>query len=163
VRVPALVAVMLTAMAQEHERGLGGWQAEWETLPEICALAAGALEQMARTMEGLEVDAARMRVNLDLSGGLILAEAAAMALARHVGRARAHTLVEQASHRAVAQGRQLREILAEDGEVRAHLAVEELDRAFDPGNYLGVAAELVDRALAARAKREAPGDGKERE
>lgn len=163
IRVPALVAAMLTAMAQEHERGLGGWQAEWETLPEICALTAGALDQMARAMEGLEIDAARMRANLAMSGGLILAEAAAMALARHVGRARAHTLVEQASRRAVEQGRQLREILAEDAEVRAHLSAEELDRAFDPGNYLGVAAELVDRALAARAEREAGGDGKERE
>ena len=165
IRVPALVAVMLAAMAQEHERGLGGWQAEWETLPEICALAAGALEQMARTMEGLEVDAARMRANLDLSGGLILAEAAAMALARHVGRARAHALVERASRQAVEQGRQLREVLAEDAAVRAHLSSEELDRAFEPSNYLGVAAELVDRALAARAKaaREAAGDGKERE
>ena len=155
VRVPALVAVMLTAMTQEHERGLGGWQAEWETLPEICALAAGALEQMARTMEGLEVDAARMRANLDLSDGLILAEAAAMALARHMGRARAHALVERASRQATEQGRQLREILAEDAEVRAHLSAEELDRAFDPGNYLGIAVELVDRALAARAEREA--------
>jgi 3-carboxy-cis,cis-muconate cycloisomerase len=163
VRVPALVSTMLAAMAQEHERGLGGWQAEWETLPEICALAAGALEQMARTMEGLEVDATRMLANLDLSGGLILAEAAAMALARHVGRARAHELVEQASRRAVAQGRHLREALAEDAEVRAHLSIEELGRAFDPGNYLGVAAELVDRALAARAEREMAGDGKERE
>ncbi len=155
VRVPALVSVMLTAMTQEHERGLGGWQAEWETLPEICALAAGALEQMARTMEGLEVDAARMRANLDLSDGLILAEAAAMALARHMGRARAHALVERASRQATEQGRQLREILAEDAEVRAHLSAEELDRAFDPGNYLGIAVELVDRALAARAEREA--------
>jgi 3-carboxy-cis,cis-muconate cycloisomerase len=155
VRVPALVAVMLTAMTQEHERGLGGWQAEWDTLPEICALAAGALEQMGRTMEGLEVDAARMRANLDLSDGLILAEAAAMALARHMGRARAHALVERASRQATEQGRQLREILAEDAEVRAHLSAEELDRAFDPGNYLGMAVELVDRALAARAEREA--------
>ncbi len=155
VRVPALVSVMLTAMTQEHERGLGGWQAEWETLPEICALAAGALEQMARTMEGLEVDTARMRANLDLSDGLILAEAAAMALARHMGRARAHALVERASRQATEQGRQLREILAEDAEVRAHLSAEELDRAFDPGNYLGIAVELVDRALAARAEREA--------
>lgn len=153
IRVPALVAVMLTAMAQEHERGLGGWQAEWETLPEICALTAGALDQMARALDGLEVDAARMRANLDLSGGLILAEAAAMALAQHVGRAHAHALIERASRRATEQGRHLREALAEDADVRAHLSVEDLDHVFDPGSYLGVAAELVDRALAARAER----------
>src|SRR5207253_3740771 len=95
-RVPALVATILSAMVQEHERGLGGWHAEWETLPEICTLAAGALAQTAAIIEGLEVDADRMRVNLDLTHGLVLAEAASMALAPSIGRSAAHELIEHA-------------------------------------------------------------------
>lgn len=150
-RVPALVSIMLTAMVQEHERGLGGWQAEWETLPEICALTAGALSHLTQVMEGVEIDAERMRANLDATNGLILAEAVTMALGTHIGRARAHELVEQASRRAVAQGRRLRDVLADDPQVRAHLSDADLDRLFDPTHYLGVAERLVDRALAARA------------
>ena len=80
VRAPGLVATMLSAMVQEHERGLGGWHAEWETLPELAVLAAGALRQAAETVEGLEVDRGRMRANLGLTRGLIMAEAVQMAL-----------------------------------------------------------------------------------
>ena len=99
-KVPALVSVMLAAMAQEHERGLGGWHAEWETLPEICMLTAGALEQTARMMEGLQIDTARMRHNLDATHGLILAEAVSAALAPKLGREVAHRLIEQAGRSA---------------------------------------------------------------
>ncbi len=150
VRVPALVSTMLAAMVQEHERGLGGWHAEWETLPEICLLASGALAQMAQVAEGLEVDGARMSANLDASGGLIMAEAVAMALAGRVGRARAQELIADAGRRAVAEQRHLREVLADDPEAAAQLAPEELRRLFDPASYLGVSAQLVDRLLAAR-------------
>src|SRR5439155_7339951 len=73
VRAPGLVATMLAAMPQEHERGLGGWQAEWDTLPELVQLTAGAARAMADGLEGLVVDAARMRANLDLTHGLIMA------------------------------------------------------------------------------------------
>ncbi|HEY6097892.1 MAG TPA: 3-carboxy-cis,cis-muconate cycloisomerase, partial [Anaeromyxobacter sp.] len=85
-RVPALVSTMLAAMVQEHERGLGGWHAEWETLPEIALLAAGALEQVTRVVRGLEVDAARMRRNLEATEGGIQAAAVAGALAGRLGR-----------------------------------------------------------------------------
>jgi len=146
-RVPALVSTMLTAMAQEHERGLGGWQAEWETLPEICTLTAGALAHMTGVMEGLEIDAERMRANLDMTGGLILAEAVAMALGQAIGRPAAHEVVERASHQAVAQGRHLRDVLAADPRVTEHLSAADLDRLFDPVNYIGLAEQLVDRAL----------------
>jgi 3-carboxy-cis,cis-muconate cycloisomerase len=151
-KVPGLVSVMLAAMVQEHERGLGGWHAEWETLPEICLLSAGALAQMVQVMEGLELDPARMRANLDATHGLILAEAVAMALGRHIGRPAAHKVVEEASHRAVAQGRHLREVLAEDPRVQPYLTGEDLARLFDPGAYLGVAGQLVDRVLLDRIK-----------
>src|SRR4051794_21592666 len=149
VRAPGLVATMLSAMVQEHERGLGGWHAEWETLPELAVLAAGALRQAAETVEGLEVDRGRMRANLGLTRGLIMAEAVQMALGAKLGRQQAHGLVERASKRAVAEGRELGAVLAEDGTVTAALAPGELERLLDPSTYLGVAAAFVDRALAA--------------
>jgi 3-carboxy-cis,cis-muconate cycloisomerase len=141
---------MLVAMVQEHERGLGGWQAEWETLPEICELTAGALGHMTQVAEGLEVDVERMRANLEATGGLILAEAAAMALGPHMGRPAAHRLVEQACRRAAGQGRHLRDVLADDPQVTAHLSTADLERLFDPHNYLGLAEQLVERTLARR-------------
>jgi 3-carboxy-cis,cis-muconate cycloisomerase len=150
VRAPGLVATMLAAMVQEHERGLGGWHAEWETLPELAVLAAGALRQTAETVEGLEVERARMRANLGLTRGLVMAEAVQMALGARLGRQQAHELVERASRRAVAEGRSLGEVLAEEPTVAAALPSAELERLLDPSNYLGVAAAFVDRALAAR-------------
>jgi 3-carboxy-cis,cis-muconate cycloisomerase len=149
-RVPALVSVMLAAMVQEHERGLGGWHAEWETLPEICTLTAGALAQTIALVEGLEVDSARMAANLELTGGLVLAEAVTMALGEKLGRSQAHRLLEEASARAVREGKRLREVLAADARVAAHLSPADLDRLLDPRNYTGQAERLVARVLAAR-------------
>src|SRR6478736_1545070 len=93
VRVPGLVATMLSAAVQEHERGLGNWPAEWSTLPDIALCASGALAAMAEVIEGLDVDAERMRANLDITQGLIFAEAVQMALAPWMGRGTAHSLV----------------------------------------------------------------------
>lgn len=152
VRAPGLVATMLAAMPQEHERGLGGWQAEWATLPELMVLAAGALAQMADTVAGLEIDAARMRANLDATNGLLMAEAVTMRLGVELGRMAAHHRVEAACRRAVAERKHLREVLAADAEVSARLGATELDRLFDPLGYIGVAPELVDRVLAARRR-----------
>ena len=149
-RVPALVSVMLAAMVQEHERGLGGWHAEWETLPEICTLAAGALAQSIAVVEGLQVDAKRMATNLDLTGGSILAEAVSMALAGKLGKSAAHALVEDASARAASEHRSLRDALGADARVTAQLSTAELDRLLDPRHYLGESQRLVARALAAR-------------
>ena len=149
-RVPALTAVMLGAMVQEHERGLGGWHAEWETLPEICMLAAGALSQAVVVVEGLQVDAARMKKNLELTRGLILAEAVSTALGEKLGKAGAHALVEEASARSISQSKSLREVLQADARVTAHLSAADLERLTDPAHYLGEAERLVARALAAR-------------
>jgi 3-carboxy-cis,cis-muconate cycloisomerase len=149
-RVPALVSVMLAAMVQEHERGLGGWHAEWETLPEICALTGGALAQAIAMIEGLQVDAPRMASNLELTRGLILAESVAMALAEKLGKREAHALVEEASASALAGSRSLREVLAADARIAAHLSAADLERLLDPRNYLGQARQLVARALAGR-------------
>jgi 3-carboxy-cis,cis-muconate cycloisomerase len=147
IRVPGLVATMLTAMVQEHERGLGNWQAEWDTLPEIFRLTAVALDRTLEVARGMRVDSERMAANLKTSLGLPLAEAVSVALAAHVGRERAHDLVQQVSQRAVAAGRHLREILQEDAEIRDHLNASDIERLLDPGNYLGSTRIFVGRVL----------------
>lgn len=151
-RAPHLVGTMLSAMVQEHERGLGGWHAEWVALPELARLAAGALAQTADTIGGLETDPGRMRANLDTTRGLIMAEAVMMALGSRIGRLVAHDRVEAACHRAIAEQRHLREVLAEDEVIAGHLAAGDLERLFDPLNYIGVAPAMVDRVLSARRK-----------
>jgi len=100
IRVPGLVSSLLMAMMQEDERGLGGWHAEWETLPDIVQLTAGAIHHLATIVPNLEVDVQRMRTNLDLTQGLIFAEAVSMALGEKIGRAQAHEIVEAACARA---------------------------------------------------------------
>lgn len=149
-RVPHLVGSLLSGMVQEHERGLGGWHAEWTALPELVQLSAGALQQMADTMAGLEVQPDRMRANLDITDGLIMAEAVTMALGAKIGRGTAHKLVEAASRRAVAEKRHLQDVLADDRDVMAQIERGDLDRLFDPLGYSGAAVALVDRVLAAR-------------
>ena len=149
-RAPGLVATLLAGMVQEHERGLGGWHAEWTALPELVVLTGGALTQMADTIAGLEIDAARMRANLEATHGLMLAEAVTMALGAKLGRQAAHQRVEAACRRAVTARQHLRQVLAADPDVTAELAPAELDRLFDPLNYLGAAVAFVDRVLAAR-------------
>lgn len=152
VRVPGLVSTMLSGMVQEHERALGGWQAEWDTLPDIALLASGALRQMREVAAGLSVDAARMRANLDITHGLIMGEAVMLALGAGIGRMAAHKLVERASQKAVAEQRHLRAVLADDSDVTQHLSSTELDRLFNPANYSGEAGAFVDRVLASHAR-----------
>jgi 3-carboxy-cis,cis-muconate cycloisomerase len=144
---PALVATLLSAMPQDHERGLGGWHAEWHTLPELVLQAGGALHLCVGLIGGLEVDADRMRRNLDTTSGLIMAEALAMALAEKLGKAQAHHAVEAACKRAVAQGRHLRQVVGEDGEIARHFDAGQLDALFDPARYTGVAGQFIDRVL----------------
>jgi len=154
-RIPGLVSTMLSAMVQEEERGLGGWHAEWETLPEIVRLTAGALHQMAETVPHLEIDAARMLENLGVTQGLIFAEAATMALSEKMGRSAAHQVVEAACGRAQDERRHLREVLAEDAQVGKYLSSAEIDGLFDPRKYLGAAEAFVDRVVEASRSRSA--------
>ncbi|MCO8168001.1 3-carboxy-cis,cis-muconate cycloisomerase [Pseudomonas sp. 21LCFQ02] len=147
-RAPGLVATMLSAMPQEHERSLGLWHAEWETLPDLCCLVSGALQQALLMVPQLQVDAARMRTNLDATQGLLLAEAVSIALARCMGRDAAHHLIEQSCRRAVEQGVHLRQVLGDDPQVSHHLSAADLDRLLDPAHYLGQASHWVERAVA---------------
>ena len=147
-RAPGLVATMFSAMPQEHERSLGLWHAEWETLPELCCLVSGALQQALQVVPGLEVDAGRMLQNLELTKGLVLAEAVSIALAQRLGRDAAHHLVEQCCRRAVEQGEHLHQVLAAEPQVTAQLSAGELARLLDPAHYLGQSQRWVQRALA---------------
>ncbi|MCK0551262.1 3-carboxy-cis,cis-muconate cycloisomerase [Pseudomonas syringae pv. aptata] len=147
-RVPGLVGTMLSAMPQEHERSLGLWHAEWETLPELCCLVSGSLQQALQVIPGLQVDAERMAINLQSTKGLVLAEAVSIALAQRIGRDAAHHLVEQCCRRAVEQSAHLRQVLGETPQVSEQFSSDELDRLLDPAHYLGQARHWVERAVA---------------
>ena len=155
VRVPGLVATMLAGMVQEHERALGGWQAEWDTLPEIVELCAGALRQMRDVVGDLQVDVARMRANLEATHGLIMAEAVTLALGSAIGRMEAHHLVERACRTAVDSSRHLRDVLKQDRDVSARLGAQDIDRLLDPTGYTGAARAFVDRVLEQHLRRPA--------
>ncbi len=146
IRVPPLVATLLAAMVQEHERALGGWQAEWATLPEIVELAGASLAQMRTVIEGLQVDPQRMRANLDASGGLLMAEAVSLALAGHIGRAEAKSRVEAAARGGSAQAG-FREALLSDPVIALHLDRAHIDALLEPAAYLGAAGEFIDRVI----------------
>ncbi|WP_213875124.1 3-carboxy-cis,cis-muconate cycloisomerase [Pseudomonas sp. dw_358] len=151
-RVPGLLSTLFSAMPQEHERSLGLWHAEWETLPEICCLVSGALQQALLIARGMEVDSERMLRNLDLTQGLVLAEAVSIVLSQRLGRDAAHHLLEQCCKRAVAEKRHLRAVLGDEPKVTAELSSDELDRLLDPANYLGQAKVWVERALAEHSR-----------
>jgi 3-carboxy-cis,cis-muconate cycloisomerase len=150
VRAPNLVATLFAAAVQEHERGLGNWPAEWDTLPELFELAAGSVDAMLAVVAGLDVDPARMRVNLDATQGLIMAEAVQMALAERIGRDEAHRLVARLCKEAVAQRVPLKHTLMRNDTVTQYFDATALDSLLDPANYLGSAAAFVDRVLAQR-------------
>jgi 3-carboxy-cis,cis-muconate cycloisomerase len=149
-RVPALVSTVLTAMVQEHERGLGGWHAEWETLPEIFRLTAGALARTNEIVAGLEIHPEKMSQNLNVTHGLVLAEAVAFALRERLGKEKSHQIVEEAAKRAVKDGRDFAEVLLSYPDVSGHISRAELSRLLDPANYLGSAEEMTERVLSAR-------------
>jgi 3-carboxy-cis,cis-muconate cycloisomerase len=152
-RVPSLVATLLAAMPNEHERALGGWQSEWETLPEIVSLSAAALEYLRSVIDGLQVDTARMRSNIDASRGMVMAESVALALATSLGRAQAHQIVEAACHKAYAENRDLLTVLQTEPEVVGVLSEQRLAQLFDPLSYVGEAGNFVDRVLEAYQQR----------
>jgi 3-carboxy-cis,cis-muconate cycloisomerase len=152
VRAPGLAATMLAAMVQEHERALGGWQAEWDTLPELVIVTADAAEATAAALETLVVDPARMRANLDESGGLVLAEAVAVRLAARVGKARAHQIVEQAVRRSSSERRPFAEVLAAEPQIAAVLDRREIEDALSADQYLGSASTFIANVLARVSK-----------
>ncbi len=134
-------------MLQEHERAAGAWHSEWEALSDALALTGGAAAAMREATEGLEVNPRKMLKNLEQTNGLLLAENVTTVVAGRLGRLKAHDLVKAACHRALDEGKPLREELLEDAEIGRVLSAEEIDAALDPGRYLGSAGAFVDRAL----------------
>ena len=145
---PNLAATIFAAQVQDHERSAGPWQAEWPTLPNLLLVTSGALAAIVDIAEGLQVDVARMRANLEATGGLIMAEAVAMALAEKIGKSEAHHLVEAASKKAVTEKKGLRNVLTKDPKVTGHLSADKLAKLFDPMAYQGASQALIDRLLA---------------
>src|ERR1700723_2013567 len=145
---PNLAATIFAAQVQDHERSAGPWHAEWPTLPGLLLVTSGALAAIVDIAEGLEVDAARMRSNLDATGGLIMAEAVAFALVEKVGKQEAHHLIEAASKKAVAQKTGLRAALESDPKITAHLDAKRITQLLEPMAYQGVSQTLIDRLLA---------------
>jgi 3-carboxy-cis,cis-muconate cycloisomerase len=140
--------LMLDAMVQDFERATGPWHAEWMAIPESFVLTAGALHQAKFALAGLIVDEKQMAENLDISRGLIVAEAVMMGLAPDIGRQEAHDVVYDACRRANEQGMTLADALAADPLVSGRLDRATIDRLTLPQNYLGLAPEMVDRVLA---------------
>ena len=143
----------MDAMIADHERSTGPWEIEWIALPETFCLMAGALRQTRLILEGLEVDAARMRANIDLTNGLVMSEAVMMGLGRYIGREYAHDLVYDICREALRQNRPLLDLLSEYPEISRHLDRPALAKLCDPANYLGQAGAMVDRVLASAAAR----------
>ncbi len=144
-----VVPVILSAMAQEHERAAGGWQAEWAAIPNLFRFTASAVERVRSAVVDLQINSTRMRANLDLVGGLNMAESLTMALAPHIGKPEAQRLVQAICDQAIKSGQDLRQMALTNEQVRNILSPEEIDRALDPTEYLGSTDVFIDRALEA--------------
>ena len=152
-RVPGLVASSLSAMLQEHERGVGGWQAEWPVIAAVIQSVGVAIASMAEVAEGLSIDKEKMSINIENTNGAVFAERATMMLGAKLGRDVAHKIVEAAVRKSVKEGRHLAAVLAETPEVTTHLSSAELKQLETPEQYLG-SAEAFRKALASEANRE---------
>ena len=141
-------AALMDAMVADHERSTGPWEIEWIVLPEAFCLMAAALKQSRFVLEGLEVDEARMRHNIDMTHGLVMSEAVMMGLGPCLGREAAHDLVYDLCRDALRQRRPLLDLLAEHPDIRRHLDRPSLAALCDPANYLGQSGTMVDRVLA---------------
>jgi 3-carboxy-cis,cis-muconate cycloisomerase len=140
--------LMVDAMVQDFERATGPWHAEWIAIPESFILTAGALHQAKFALGGLIVDTDRMKTNLGISRGLIVAEAVMMGMAPMIGRQQAHDIVYDACRAVNEKGGTLAEALSTIPEVTTHFDRATIDRLTDPANYLGLAPQMVDRAVA---------------
>lgn len=146
-RIKECVPTQLTAMIQEHERDVATQPLEWLVIPEAFVLAAGCLKHSVQVLDGLDVEAKNMRHNLELGGGLLMAEAVMMGLAPKIGRGKAHELVGQVSAYAIENNLTLRQSLLASSEIKTFLSENEIDKLLDPIHYTGVASEMIDRVL----------------
>ena len=141
-------AALMDAMVADHERSTGPWEIEWIVLPETFCLIAGALKQSRLVLEGLQVDAAAMRRNIEMTDGLVMSEAVMMGLGPYLGRETAHDLVYDLCREALARKQPLLDLLAAHPDIQRHVDRQALKAMLDPANYLGQAGHMVDRVLA---------------
>ena len=155
-RVPQRAAALLACMSQEHERGLGNWQAELAEWPGLFMSAHGALRALRDAMEGLQIDSARMRRNIDSLHGLVFAEAVSIYLAGAIGRPRAHHLMEELTRQTVSTGRPLSDIVCDavqaDASLHAKIDLATLRSLFDPVKASEAASRLAAEQLQALAR-----------
>jgi 3-carboxy-cis,cis-muconate cycloisomerase len=152
-RVPGLVASFLSAMLQEHERGVGGWQAEWPIIAAVVQSTGVAIASMAEAADGLSVHTQKMRRNIENTNGAIFAERAMMLLGAKLGRDVSHKILEAAVRKSAEEGRKLSAVLAEIPEVTIHMDLAELKQLETPDQYLG-SAEVFRQALTSGSDRD---------
>jgi 3-carboxy-cis,cis-muconate cycloisomerase len=155
-RLPGLIATLLAAAEQEHERAAGAWHAEWETLTELLRLLGSAASWLRELLSGLQVNTERMRANLEATRGLVFAERLGSTLAPRLGRFEAEALVRAAVNRAQTGHMHLRDVLLHEADLakpleEAGLLPQQIAALFDPSTYLGSSAQFIERALAAHA------------
>jgi 3-carboxy-cis,cis-muconate cycloisomerase len=146
-RTPGLISNFLSGMVQEHERGVGGWQAEWSTIADVMCATGMAIVGMAAVSNGLTADIGQMRSNLEAMQGRIFAEKAMILLGAAMGRDVAHKVVEEATRRSLEQGRRLKDVLAESKEVQQHMSRQDLNALEDPEAYVGSAETFRQRLM----------------
>jgi len=146
-RLREFVSSQLTAMIQEHERGVGQMNIEWMIIPEAFILLSGSLKHTRFILENLWVDEANMRENLVLGGGLLMSESVMMGLAPKVGKAKAHHLVYAAAGKAYENGLPLKTVLMQDSDITRELTEAEIDHLLDPSNYIGSVPVMIGQVL----------------
>ncbi|GDX06387.1 3-carboxy-cis,cis-muconate cycloisomerase [Buttiauxella sp. A111] len=151
-RIPGLMATLYASQNQQHERALGGWQAEWETLPQLITLAGGVMQTTRELFSGMQVNTDKMRANLDITHGLIMAESITLALAKSLGKQAAHHLVEQLCHRALDENQPLAALLAQHPQVTSHLSSTQIAHLLDPQHALGSNDKFINQVLARAAQ-----------
>jgi 3-carboxy-cis,cis-muconate cycloisomerase len=151
-RTPGLVASFLSGMVQEHERGIGGWQAEWPTVSSLIQATGVAAASMAEVTAGLAIDKDKMRANIDATRGVVFAERAMILLGKALGRDEAHRLLEKATRESVGKGLRMTEVLAGMPEITKRLDPGEIQSLDDPQQYLGSAEAFRQRQLATEAQ-----------
>lgn len=146
-RVPALVSTMLQCMHGEHERAMGAWHAEWETMSTLIKLVAGSVRQAVEVTKDLEVDVARMRQNIEITRGLIYAENLTFALTKFIGKSTATEWVENFCKEARDSNSHLKIVIQNNSSVAGYLSQEKLDEAFSAEDSTGLYEEFINRVL----------------
>jgi adenylosuccinate lyase len=143
-----LAAAVNESLVHDHERDGRAWKTEWHAVPEVTMMAGRAVELLAQMLSSLEVDSERMLSNLQACGGVVISEAAMLALAPHIGRDAAHRLMYAISLTANAKGLALTEAVRTDQRVTSVLDSAAIEAVLDVASHTGKCAEMVDSVLA---------------